>query len=169
MGVRAGQCLNFAPPSQPSPSQGEGATHRHPLAIDGHLTLHSHDGIRGIATSGWRGRSHSLGIADSVTVLAATAAQADAAATMIANAVNIDHPGIQRRPACELRDDSDLGAQLVTVDVPTLPPALRDAALRAGARCAAEIQQRGLITAAVLMCQGAAIEVAAPVHAELAA
>ena len=167
-GVRAGQCLNFEPPSQPSPLKGEGASHRLG-AIDGHLTVHSHDSIRGIATSGWRGRSHSLGIADSVTVLAATAAQADAAATMIANAVNIDHAGIQRRPACELRDDSDLGAQLVTVDVPVLPAALRDAALRAGARRAAEFQQRGLITAAVLMCQGAAIEVAAPVHAELAA
>ena len=40
--------------------------------------------VRGVATSGWRGRSHSLGIADSVTVLAATAAMADAAATVIA-------------------------------------------------------------------------------------
>jgi len=45
--------------------------------------------VRGIATSGWRGRSFSLGIADSVTVLARTAAMADAAATIIANAVDV--------------------------------------------------------------------------------
>ena len=32
---------------------------------------------RGVATSGWRGRSHSLGIADSVTVVARNAAAAD--------------------------------------------------------------------------------------------
>ena len=37
--------------------------------------------VGGIATSGWRGRSQSLGIADAVTVLADTAARADAAAT----------------------------------------------------------------------------------------
>ena len=65
--------------------------------------------VRGIATSGWRGRSFSLGIADSVTVLARTAAMADAAATVIANAVNLDDPRIERRPASELKDDSDLG------------------------------------------------------------
>jgi ApbE superfamily uncharacterized protein (UPF0280 family) len=53
--------------------------------------------VRGIATSGWRGRSFSLGIADSVTVLARTAAQADAAATVIANAVDADDVRIRRR------------------------------------------------------------------------
>ena len=46
--------------------------------IDGRVTLPAHYPVRGIATSGWRGRSFSLGIADSVTVLAATAAAADA-------------------------------------------------------------------------------------------
>ena len=54
--------------------------------------------MRGIATSGWRGRSFSLGIADAVTVLAATAAEADAAATVIANAVDLPgHPAIDTR------------------------------------------------------------------------
>ena len=47
------------------------------------------DPARGIATSGRHGRSFSLGIADAVTVLARTAAQADAAATIIANAVDL--------------------------------------------------------------------------------
>jgi ApbE superfamily uncharacterized protein (UPF0280 family) len=42
------------------------------------------DPVRGVATSGWRGRSFSLGIADAVTVLAKNGAAADAAATIIA-------------------------------------------------------------------------------------
>src|SRR5206468_3910445 len=58
-------------------------------SLFGTLTLDSRMPVRGIATSGWRGRSFSLGIADSVTVLADRAAAADAAATIIANAVDL--------------------------------------------------------------------------------
>ena len=79
------------------------------------------DPARGIATSGRHGRSFSLGIADAVTVLARTASQADAAATIIANAVDLPgHPAIVRCPANELQPDSDLGARLVTRDVGAL-------------------------------------------------
>ena len=39
-------------------------------ALDGGFSVHASDPVRGVATSGWRGRSHSLGIADAVTVLA---------------------------------------------------------------------------------------------------
>jgi ApbE superfamily uncharacterized protein (UPF0280 family) len=91
--------------------------------------------VRGIATSGWRGRSQSLGIADAVTVLARTAAAADAAATLVANAVDIEHPSIRRLPARDVKHDSDLGERLVTVAVEPLPAtaiarALSSAALR---------------------------------------
>jgi uncharacterized protein len=79
------------------------------LATDAQCEIDFDIPVRGIATSGWRGRSFSRGIADSVTVLAKTAAMADAAATVIANAVNVVHPGIVRRPACDIRDDSDWG------------------------------------------------------------
>jgi ApbE superfamily uncharacterized protein (UPF0280 family) len=73
------------------------------------------DAVRGIATSGWRGRSFSLGIADAVTALAVTASLADASATLIANAVDLPgHPAITRVPASDLQPDSDLGARLVT-------------------------------------------------------
>jgi ApbE superfamily uncharacterized protein (UPF0280 family) len=120
---------------------------------DGRFTVSSGQPVRGVATSGWRGRSLSLGIADSVTVLAGTAAQADAAATMIANAVNVEDPAIQRQPAHACRDDSDLGARLVTVDVPTLAPAQVVRALDAGHACALQLQRRGLIWAALLVCQ----------------
>jgi hypothetical protein len=110
--------------------------------------------VRGIATSGWRGRSFSLGIADSVTVLAAGAAQADAAATVIANAVNVDDDRIRRAPACELKDDTDLGALPVTVDVPPLEAQLVERALGTGLACARELRDAGLIWGAVLICQG---------------
>ena len=95
------------------------------LAVSGgvdRITDGFDDPVRGIATSGWRGRSFSLGIADAVTVVARTAAMADAAATMVANAVDLAHPGIRRRPACDLHCDSDLGQRLVTVAVPVLTP-----------------------------------------------
>ena len=111
--------------------------------------------IRGIATSGWRGRSQSLGIADSVTVLAGTAALADAAATLIANAVDLPgHRGIARQAACALAPDSDLGDRLVTTGVPVLDGAERDAALARGLARAERFLRRGLVRAAYLVVQG---------------
>ena len=123
------------------------------LALDGTFVVHAADGVRGVATSGWRGRSFSLGIADSVTVLARDAASADAAATVIANAVNVDAPGIERVPANALRDDSDLGAIPVTVNVPPLPADAVHDALARGADCAQALRARGHIVAAALVCQ----------------
>ena len=125
-----------------------------PIETDAQFTVDAAHPVRGIATSGWRGRSFSLGIADSVTVLAATAAQADAAATVIANAVNADDAAICRRPAGECKDDSDLGDLLVTVDVPTLAPATVRAALDAGAAWARALQSAGHVWAVALVCQG---------------
>ncbi len=111
----------------------------------------SHDmSIRGIATSGWRGRSQSLGIADAVTVLALTAAQADAAATMIANRVDIDVPNIERVAANSLDPDSDLGALSVTVAVPELSEGARRAALLAGLDRARGLHSQGIIAGAML-------------------
>lgn len=124
------------------------------LATDGRFEIRAEQPVRGVATSGWRGRSFSLGIADSVTVLAGTAAQADAAATVIANAVDVDDPRIARRPANECKDDSDLGDFLVTVDVPALAPAQVHNALDTGAVCARVLQKGGLVWAALLVCQG---------------
>jgi len=124
------------------------------LITDGQFELHADQPVRGVATSGWRGRSFSLGIADSVTVLAATAAQADAAATVIANAVDVDDDAIARRPANECKDDSDLGDMLVTVDVPTLAPSQVKSALDTGAICAKVLQKGGLVWAVLLVCQG---------------
>jgi ApbE superfamily uncharacterized protein (UPF0280 family) len=113
------------------------------------------DPVRGIATSGWRGRSHSLGIADAVTVLAASAAQADAAATLVANAVDLPgHPAIERRPARALQHDTDLGDRPVTNAVGPLTAPEVAAALAAGAAAAETMRACGLIAAAALFLAG---------------
>jgi len=123
-------------------------------ALDANLTLDANAPVRGIATSGWRGRSFSLGIADSVTVLARNAASADAAATMIANAVNLDHAGIVRVPASSLKDDTDLGDRLVTANVPSLPQPLVDFALARGVEAARSLLDSEMIEGAALFLQG---------------
>jgi ApbE superfamily uncharacterized protein (UPF0280 family) len=123
-------------------------------SLAGRFEITSEMPVRGVATSGWRGRSFSLGIADSVSVLARSAAEADAAATLLANAVNVDDPAILRKPACELKDDTDLGARLVTVKVGALPASQVEVALAAGVRAAQGMRAHGLIDAAVLRLQG---------------
>lgn len=134
------------------------------LQVDGAIMIESSMPVRGVATSGWGGRSFSLGIADSVTVLAASAAQADAAATVIANAVNIDDARIRRAPANRLKDNADLGDIPVTVDVPRLENALIDAALHAGLAQARRLQEQALIFDAVLVCQGRGIRLLTDLH-----
>lgn len=120
------------------------------------------DGRGGVATSGWRGRSFSLGVADSVTVLAASAAAADVAATLIANAVDApDLPGVERAPARALAPDSDLGDRLVTTAVAPLGPKDRRRALAAGLRSAEAMRRQGLIIAAALALGPDRVETAA--------
>jgi len=115
------------------------------------MIVHADDPTRGVATSGRHGRSFSLGIADAVTVLARTASQADAAATVIANAVDLPgHPAVTRRPACDVQPDSDLGARLVTRDVGELSRGEIEAALEAGAASARKLLAAGLIDGAAL-------------------
>jgi len=123
-------------------------------AIDGRAEIAAESPVRGIATSGRGGRSFSFGIADAVTVLAASAATADAAATMIANAVNLHHPAIRRQPACSLDPDSDLDDLPVTVGVGPLESMAIAAALDAGAAEAARMAEAGLIAAAMLQLRG---------------
>jgi uncharacterized protein len=139
----------------------------HPCLF-GTVRLHAFDPARGIATSGWRGRSFSLGIADAVTVLAESAAAADAAATVIANAVDLPgHPSISRVPACELAPDSDLGNRLVTQGVGELSDDEIDLAIGSGMSTARSLLDRNLICAAALHLQGET-RVAGSAHLQLA-
>ena len=129
------------------------------VELDGMATLDARSGVGGVATSGWRGRSHSLGIADSVTVFAANAMTADVAATLVANAVNIHDESIVRRRASDLSDDSDLGDYLVTVDVPKLAREKVSVALNRGLEKAQAYRDAGLLQSAVLICQGQVVSV----------
>lgn len=123
-------------------------------SLFGLLEITSADSVRGIASSGWRGRSFSLGIADAVTVLASCAAAADAAATVIANAADLPgHPAVTRVPASDISPDSDLGELLVTRDVGPLSQLDIDKALENGVRAATLLRERGLIHSAALCLQ----------------
>src|SRR6266849_2458285 len=126
------------------------------------MVIRADDPTRGVATSGRHGRSFSLGIADAVTVLARTASQADAAATIIANAVDLPgHPAIVRCPAHDLQPDSDLGARLVTRDVGELTGREVEDALETGAACARKLLAAGSIDGAALRLQGETVVVSA--------
>ncbi len=131
-------------------------------AMPGQVTLQSAGGVAtsGAACKGRGGRSFSFGIADAVTVLAHTAAAADAAASVIGNAVDLPgHRAIIRRPACDIDPDSDLGARLVTWQVGMLTEAEAVAALDAGRVVADALLRRGIITGAALMLRGRVLTV----------
>lgn len=121
----------------------------------GTIQISAEDNIGGIATSGRHGRSLSLGIADSVTVLALSAARADAAATLIANAVDLpEDPRILRQAASELQPDSDLADTPVVTKCGELSLSEIHQALRAGQARAFQYQQSNRITGAALFLQG---------------
>ncbi len=129
--------------------------------LAGDVRFRAGHGVGGVATSGWRGWSLSLGIADAVTVVAYTAARADAAATAIASAVDIVSPRIDRRPALELDADSDLGHRPVVVAVGPLSADERRRALDRGLDLAEAAMARGEVLGVSLAVQGD-IEVRGP-------
>ncbi len=121
----------------------------------GQIALGAESPVRGVATSGRGGRSLSMGIADSVTVLARDAAAADAAATLIANDVDLPgHKAIARARACDLQPDSDLGARLVVTGLGPLAPCDIARALEGGAARAGAMHAAGLIHSAALFLRG---------------
>jgi len=129
-------------------------------ALDGVFVLEAAQPSRGLATSGRAckgrgGRSFSFGIADAVSVLARNAVMADAAATIIGNAVDLPgHPAILRRPADDIDPDSDLGNRPVTWDVMALSPREIGSALDAGRVVADALLAAGLVDGAVLALGG---------------
>lgn len=136
------------------------------LRLFGRVRIAAEHAPRGLATSGLGGRSDTFGIADAVTILARTAAAADAAATMVANAVDLPgHAAIRRGPST--RAQSDLGERPVTHAVGLLTPGEIDTALDRGAAMARVLLARGLIDAAALHLRGATVLVQSSGHFEL--
>jgi uncharacterized protein len=132
---------------------GEGQALEAAIAGLGQVSMSADQAARGLASSGWRGRSHSLGIADTVSVLALDAAGADVAATLIANAVDLPvHPAVKRQRADDLQPDSDIGARLVTVDVGALSEGDISTALDAGeAEAQAKLADGHILAAALFL------------------
>lgn len=124
-------------------------------AIDRHAVINAGSGIGGIATSGRHGRSFSLGIADAVTTIGACAADADAAATIVANQVDIDLPAITRTPARDLDPDSDLGDRLVVTGVGPLTDRQIALALAQGVKIADDLCRKRIILGVHLQLAGA--------------
>ena len=125
------------------------------MATSGEIIISAEDEIGGIATSGWCGRSHSLGIADAVTVLAENAASADASATLIANAVNLKNPKkITRKPALEINSESDLGQREVTTGVAVLTKEEVEEAIGLGLALANRLMSKTYIKAVFIYLQG---------------
>lgn len=123
--------------------------------LAGTATIHAADPARGVATSGRGGRSLSMGIADAVTVLARTAAEADVAATLIANAVDLPgDPAIVRGPASAEDPDSDLGDRPVVLAMDALTDEEADRALGRGVNAATRMRTAGLIHGAALSLAG---------------
>lgn len=131
----------------------------------GHIDLSAGSPSRGIATSGRGGRSLSMGIAESVTVLARDAAAADVAATLIANAVDVPgHSAITREPAENLQPDSDLQHRLVVTKLGPLTETDISQALSNGAACAQDMLAQDQIDAAALTLGGQTRVIGQPLH-----
>jgi ApbE superfamily uncharacterized protein (UPF0280 family) len=108
----------------------------------------------GIATSGVGGRSLTLGVADFVTVIAESAAIADAAATFICNHTSIGAPQIEAAMSEQLDPGTDIPGERVTVRVGALGRKEIESALQRGLSAATTLKQRGRIMEAVLSVKG---------------
>lgn len=108
----------------------------------------------GVATSGFGGRSFTLGLAEMVTVLAPTGSIADAAATSICNATNVETEHVIRKRAGEIDPCSDIADEWVTVEVGPLGGSLVMRALENGLAWAQTLKDRGLILDALIRLKG---------------
>jgi len=117
------------------------------------LELNKQHQVGGIATSGMGGRSFTKGIASAVVVLAETAARADACATMLANAVNADHPEIIRTRAELIDPQTDIKGQQVTLRVGKIDDYTIDRALQSGQLKFYQYLERGLLRGVIMSVQ----------------
>ncbi len=114
----------------------------------------------GVATSGWRGRSFSQGIADVVVAVAASGAVADAAATYLGNHVNDESiRNVKKCRAVELDPETDIPDTWVTISCGTLKEHEKRRALQNGEKMAWRLAWRGLIFGAGMYLQGESVEV----------
>jgi uncharacterized protein len=111
------------------------------------------EGLRdyGLATSGFGGRSFTLGVADIGTVVAETGAIADAAATFICNRTDVETKKVVRRRASEIDPLTDIPDELVTVSVGELDRGLVLKALENGIEAAHSLKKGNVIHDAIVI------------------
>ncbi len=107
----------------------------------------------GVTTSGVGGRSLTRGIASAVTVVAANASVADAAATAIGNACFVEDGGIVQLPAESLDPNTDLAGLSVTTEVGELLPEKILKAIDSARQKAEQLSQRKIILGAFVALQ----------------
>lgn len=118
------------------------------------LNIRAGDGIGGVATSGWQGRSFSTGLADLVCVWAASGAIADAAATYLAGKCDVAGAAVEKAPANQLNPGTDLGEMEVTTAVGRLSAEEKSQALAAARQAAEDLLNRELINGCLIQVQG---------------
>jgi ApbE superfamily uncharacterized protein (UPF0280 family) len=107
----------------------------------------------GVTTSGFGGRSLTRGIASAVTVLAANASVADAAATAIGNACFVEDGTVVQQPAESLDSSTDLAGLLVTTEVGELVPGTVLKAIESARQKAELLAQQKIIYGAFIALQ----------------
>ena len=118
------------------------------------LKIDTKSQIKGIATSGYGGRSLTKGVASAVTVLARNSSFADAAATAIANAVNCDDIAVERCLAEEIDYNTDIKGALVTKRIGKMADESIETAINIGEKRAKELYDKGMILGAIVFVQG---------------
>jgi ApbE superfamily uncharacterized protein (UPF0280 family) len=108
----------------------------------------------GIASSGFGGRSFTLGLADIVTVVGPTGAIADAAATFICNNTDAETNNVVKRIASDIDPLTDIPDDLVTVSIGVLNSSVIDKALENGLCIAHNIKNLNVINDAVIVLKG---------------
>ncbi len=108
----------------------------------------------GIATSGFGGRSFTLGLADVATVVAENGAVADAAATFVCNMTNCETDRVLRRKASDIDPLTDIPEELVTVSIGELDDNQVSLALANGLSAAERLRIEGLIYDAFILFRG---------------
>jgi len=119
-----------------------------------YLEIKAGDKIGGVATSGWTGRSFSVGVADVVTIWAGDCATADAAATWIAGRTDVNSRQVSRVPAKDLDPQTDIPQLQVTREIGRLSRKEKWAALEKGLAEAEKLIAKGIIRGAFLAVQG---------------
>lgn len=107
------------------------------------------------SSSGLGGRGLSRGLADAAMCVAASPAVADACATALSNACDVDSPAVERALAEEISPGTDIPGLLVTTAIGPLTDEEIPTALNSAAAYAQNLVDRGVILGAFISLRGA--------------